>query len=359
MTRRRYVFSVPVGPEFTPRLRVTLLSLRAQAPLVRVALCDASDSDACKALADEFADIVEYRRHGPDAGQSAAINEGWREIDGDVYSWLNADDYLAPDALEKVDRIFADNREADVVYGQSLIIDEEDALIGLHPAVSPNIDDITRSNIVSQPSCFYRKAALDDVGVLNPDHHYVMDWDLWLRFYRAGKTFVYAPDVLSTVLWERGTKTSSLNRQRMSEIRALVASSGAPLTTAKTMIGFTLHHLSEYSIAGPLVKRLIGLKKTAAFKVPRTWKAIGDNREGAHIPIYWYGEDQPNAVRIVNADASVTDLPLHSEGADQKSSVRITKNSNTPVLHLLNDAPSGHAYLPEKIKLMTNSLPNK
>ena len=326
---------------------------------MRVALCDAGDNNACKALAEEFADIVEYRRHGPDDGQSAAINEGWRALDGDVYGWLNADDYLAPNALEKVDCLFTDNPKADIVYGQSLIIDEEDALIGLHPAVSPDISDITRSNIISQPSCFYRKTALDDVGVLKPHQHYVMDWDLWLRFYRAGKTFIYTPEVLSSVLWERGTKTSSLNSRRMAEIRALVASSGKPLTTAKTLLGFTLHHLSEYSIVAPLMKRLIGLRKSGAFQAHHVWKAIGDKREGAHIPIYWYGEEEPTAIRIVNADASVTDLPLRSENAHQEHSMRIIKSPNASFLHLSGNTPDNYARPFEKIMLMTNSVPSK
>lgn len=290
MPKLSFVFSVPLGPHFTPRLELTLSSLRQQKEManidIKVALCDVSNSDACKALADEYSDIVVYRRHGPDSGQSDAINEGWQAIpDGDVYSWLNADDYLSPTALKKVIDTFEADPEADLVFGQSLIIDEEDALIGLHPAVQEMSEDVTRSNPVSQPSCFYKKAALDEVGHLNVDQHYVMDWDLWLRFYRADKKFVYIPDILSCVLWEKGTKTSSWNNRRMAEIRQLVASSGKPIMTLKSMIGFTLHHFSEYSVFGPIVKRLIGLSVQNKAEPIRYWKSSGDKRIGAHIPL--------------------------------------------------------------------------
>ena len=161
---RTYVFSVPIGPAHIDRLPQTLKSLAAQSVPVKVALCDASGSAKCKAIADAFPDLIAYRRHGPDKGQSDAINEGWREVEGDVYSWLNADDYLAPDALDIVERAFDDNLQAEIVYGQSLILEEDGTYIGLHPAVSPDIDLITRSNIISQPSCFYKGDLIKALG---------------------------------------------------------------------------------------------------------------------------------------------------------------------------------------------------
>ncbi len=271
---RTYIFSVPIGPAHTDRLRQTLRSLAGQPVPVKVALCDASGSGVCESIADEFPDLIAYRRHGPDKGQSDAINEGWAALDGDVYSWLNADDHLAPNALGHVEQCFEDSPQADIAYGQSLIFEEDGTYIGLHPAVSPKIDLITQSNIISQPSCFYKKQLLDELGLVRPDLHYTMDWDLWVRFFKAGKRFAYTPEVLSSVLWERGTKTSSVNRERMSEIRRLTAQSHGPFDQMKTMIGFYMHYFSEYSRIAPFVSSLIGWRHTKKMRRQSYWLAV-------------------------------------------------------------------------------------
>ncbi|MEO9971919.1 MAG: glycosyltransferase [Hyphomonadaceae bacterium] len=271
---RTYVFSVPIGPAHVDRLLQTLKSLAAQPVPVKVALCDASGSAKCKAIADQFPDLIAYRRHGPDKGQSDAINEGWREIKGDIYSWLNADDYLAPNALAVVEQAFDTNPQADIVYGQSLILEQDGTYIGLHPAVGPNIDLISRSNIISQPSCFYKGELLEALGPVKQELDYTMDWELWVRFYKNGKTFVYTPETLSTVLWERGTKTSSVNQDRMREIRELTAQTHGPYVQLKTMTGFYLHYFSEYSALAPIVGKLIGWCQTRKMHRRSHWKAI-------------------------------------------------------------------------------------
>lgn len=273
---RTYVFSVPIGPAHIDRLADTLLSLAAQSVPVRVALCDASGSEACKEIADRFPDLIAYRRHGPDQGQSDAINEGWRSVEGDVYSWLNADDYLAPDALSIVEDLFEQNPEADLVYGQSLIVEEDGTYIGLHPAVSPQIDLITRSNIISQPSCFYKRALIEGPTPVRVELDYTMDWDLWVRFFNHGRRFVYTPETLSTVLWERGTKTSSVNKDRMREIRELTARNHGWYVQAKTMIGFYQHYLSEYSALAPLVSKIFGWRQTGRLQRTSCWVAQPD-----------------------------------------------------------------------------------
>ena len=330
---RTYVFSVPIGPAHIDRLPQTLKSLAAQSVPVKVALCDASGSAKCKAIADAFPDLIAYRRHGPDKGQSDAINEGWREVEGDVYSWLNADDYLAPDALDIVERAFDDNLQAEIVYGQSLILEEDGTYIGLHPAVSPDIDLITRSNIISQPSCFYKGDLIKALGPVRQELDYTMDWELWVRFFKANKRFAYTPEILSTVLWERGTKTSSVNRQRMSEIRKLTATSHSLYVQMKTMIGFYQHYLAEYSPFAPFFGRLIGLGQTGKARRRRYWQAIDAKTEmlGWSIKFYHFSEHPIRALkldllaaasgtvtvstavhRFENTKSIMLDLPLHA-----------------------------------------------
>ena len=246
-----FAFTIPSGPLFDPRAEVAFQSLSNQSgPNVEVvaAFCECSESLEAHELSDQHAGILRYRRHGPDHGQADAIQEGWNNIDGDVFGWLNVDDRLADNALQKVATTFLSSPEIDVVYGQSIIEDDNSSISNpsktLHPNVEAPSDLLYRSNIISQPSCFIRKSALERVGWLNRSLHYTMDWDLWVRLLENGAHFNYIDDVLSIVYYGRKTKTGELNLKRVKEIWKITRRNSSYFVSAKTLIGFTRQHFS-------------------------------------------------------------------------------------------------------------------
>src|SRR6266566_3189808 len=52
----------------------------------------------------------------PDNGQTDALNKGFALASGDCLGWLNADDWLVPEAVEHVVETFAANPEVGWVY---------------------------------------------------------------------------------------------------------------------------------------------------------------------------------------------------------------------------------------------------
>jgi len=59
----------------------------------------------------------------PDKGQTDSINQGLRIARGEYVCHLCADDVLEPNALELVARAFAENPDADVVYGDGCFLE--------------------------------------------------------------------------------------------------------------------------------------------------------------------------------------------------------------------------------------------
>lgn len=284
---------------------------------MRVAFCDAGGSPEARAAGDEFAQMLAYRRHGPDGGQSAAINEGWRNLDADIFGWLNADDYLAPEALAHVAKIFQEREDVDVVYGQSLILDDDFSIGGLHPAVDEHIELIGRHNLISQPSCFYRRRALESAGYLDERLDYTMDWDLWARLYFAGAKFLHTPQILSSVLWEKGTKTSGLPARRMREIVELAGRYENGFVVAKTAIGFTLHHLFEYSAAVPMLTGFRRLFRGTSAARANIWRADATSPAMARIPVYHFLDSD---IRCVSVDlGSGSDATVELNGVKMEA----------------------------------------
>lgn len=216
-----FAAAVPVGAwhEALPR---ALASLARQDVQLEIALLDASCDPRVVEAADESGLSFAYRRHGPDDGQSAAIMEGWSRTRSDVVFWLNADDRLTTGALHRVAQTFLACPSADLVFGGSHFVNAAGERVGYHEQVADISPLLLRSNVISQPSCFARRACVDQVGGVNPNLHYVMDWDLWVRLYAAGARFVRIEDMLSEVFMGDGTKTADLTPRRLAEIFSLV-----------------------------------------------------------------------------------------------------------------------------------------
>lgn len=264
MTSPTFAITIPIGPQPSKWLDWTLRSLSTQHVETRLAICSVNESADLKERLKPYANQIAYERFGPDAGQSDAINEGWKAVEADIYGWLNDDDCLAPGTLDKVAKIFSDHPDIDVVFGDTVLV-ENDRFTRLHPGPRKVDDTLYRDNLISQPSCFVRKDTLFDVGLLENDRHYTMDWDLWVRLYKAGKGFHYLQETLSLVRHYAETKTASLNVQRLSEIFGIVRENSGWRHALHTAFNFSIFHLAEY---GPF-KTIFGMVKARFCEPPK------------------------------------------------------------------------------------------
>lgn len=117
----------------------------------------------------------------PDRGQSDALNKGFRMAKGEVIGWLNADDTYNPGAVSAAVRHLMAEPEVAVVYSHCNIIDEHDRVTGRIVAPPFDLAHDLLAHMLPQPTAFFRASALAHVGYVNPDLHYVMDRDLFMR----------------------------------------------------------------------------------------------------------------------------------------------------------------------------------
>jgi len=239
-----FAAAIPIGTwhDFLPQ---ALESLAMQTPPLTVAFLDASGdprvAEAARSSGIEFA----YWRTGPDHGQSAAIAEGWGHTESDFVFWLNADDRLAPDALDFVRTALDTDPDLDVVYGLTDFIDISGEVIETHDQVDRISPLILRSNIISQPSCFVRRSAMTTVGGVDPDLQFVMDWDLWVRLYKAGARFEMLPQTLSSAYMGDGTKTHQVSMRRLQEVFRLVNRNKGVWSATKSTLSLAAETLSR------------------------------------------------------------------------------------------------------------------
>ncbi len=142
----------------------------------------------------------------PDAGQSSAINKGWRLTQGEIIGWLNSDDLLVPAALERVSAFFAERPEVDFAYGDCDLIDEPGQVTGAYPVQPYDYQRLLFENYLPQPATFIRRRLLEEVGWLDERLDFVMDYDYWLRsgVHHAG---AYLPSRLAALRLHKSAKS--------------------------------------------------------------------------------------------------------------------------------------------------------
>lgn len=237
--------SIPIGA-WSPYLRACLSSIALQQnENVFVAILDASLDQRVKEDIKLSGLRTSYERFGKDLGQSAAIDEGWSNTQSDLIGWLNVDDFLLPNTIQLIFQKFEDHPAAAAVFGQSTV-SIEGAIAGLHPAVRPMSDLIMRTNIVSQPSCFMRRSAIEAIGGINVTLTYTMDWDLWVRLYQNGWSFRYIDQVFSHVTLARDTKTAALNVERFLEFAKILLRTQPIWSVAKGIIAMARQNFGTY-----------------------------------------------------------------------------------------------------------------
>lgn len=287
-----------------------LASLAAQSWPVRVALLDATPDDSVQAAAEPWRTMIAWGYHRADGGQSAAINAGWRALDGEILAWLNADDLLFPDSLEIAGRIFAAEPDTDVVYGHAVHLTWDGRFIEYFPAISDRPEDLRTGCCIVQPSCFVRRRAVERAGWLDEDRHYTMDWDLWCRLLDGGARFRFVDRPLSLVRLHAATKTASGRDRRFREIAEIARRHHSPLGAGLVEWRFRAGHLAAGSAAWGAVRAVV-----RALRPPRTLFGLetGTNRmRGACVVhLAWLRETLPAAL-MIEAEGAVTTARLEN-----------------------------------------------
>lgn len=155
---------------------------------------------------------------GKDGGQAEAINRGFRAAGGEVIAWLNSDDYYDANILGAVAAYFDSHPECMMLYGDISYVSRDRRFLYSLTGDTITYAALVRSpDIVRQPSFFWRKSILEEVGYLDEGLHLVMDFDFILRIARRHSPH-YLKKNLSFFRWYEQSKTASRQRRQVLEL---------------------------------------------------------------------------------------------------------------------------------------------
>jgi len=170
----------------------TIVSILEQDyPRLEVIIIDGGSTDNSVEIIKKYEKDLSYWISEPDTGQSNALNKGFRRARGDLLTWLNSDDVLLPGALDAVARAYEANPESEWFAGKCMWMDPDGRIIKCGCGLNWN-SLLPRMGVLEAggPSGFFTKNLLERAGYVNEDFHYMMDTELWWRFYsKCGATY--------------------------------------------------------------------------------------------------------------------------------------------------------------------------
>ena len=180
-------------------------------PDLEYIIVDGGSKDQTLDVIEKYAAWLAYWESKPDKGQAHAINKGFRKATGEIIAWINSDDSYIEAALAKVALFFLANPLFQSIYGDIQTIDSESKAlkeIRSHPRF--DLAKLFGWMRCPQPACFWRRAALIEIGSLNESMHFVFDLEFWIRIGLKYET-AHIDVTLANLRLHENTKTSTKN----------------------------------------------------------------------------------------------------------------------------------------------------
>ena len=148
---------------------------------------DGASTDKSVEIIEKYKDKLAWWVSEKDTGQGDAINKGLARATGDIIAWLNSDDYYLPGTISAVVKIFEENPDVVMVYGDMLAVDEHGRTMNVLKYKQLSLQDLLCFQIIGQPSVFFRREVLEKTGGLDTTFHFLLDHHLWIRIAQHGK----------------------------------------------------------------------------------------------------------------------------------------------------------------------------
>jgi glycosyltransferase involved in cell wall biosynthesis len=218
---------------------------------------DGGSNDSTLDIIEKYRDKIDYFVSEPDKGISDAFNKGIQAATGDIIGIINSDDFMMPDALQKV----ADNYEegVDIYRGYTLVWNEKrNTKTYLYPnhhfAIPPCRAVICHESSFITPGMYKR------VGLYKVDYKYEMDLDLFVRLYKIKELRVKMIDVCVMTFRTGGTSSASASTMKSERIRLIKENGG----NQWQVIEFLAYHQIKYMVKiaywtiSKLFKKILG-----------------------------------------------------------------------------------------------------
>ena len=192
---------------------------------------DGGSTDGSQGIIEQYPADVSYTVSERDKGVYDAQNKGLEKATGDYVLVLNAGDELADSLVLR--RIFSENQEADIVYGNMVIVHPDGRRENGSMPASIDMDHMMRDTLW-HPVSFVKLSFLQKIGFYDTSYKIVADYDWFLRAIFKHKATLHYINTPVSIFYLGGLSSLSENTEkiRVERLRSQTAVFGAEKTNA-------------------------------------------------------------------------------------------------------------------------------
>lgn len=207
-------------------IRDAIESVLAQTrPVDETVVVEDGTDDGTAAIVDEYADRGVRYIHQENQGCAGARNTGIRATTGTYVAVLDADDVWLPEKTAQQLAVMAGEPNVVIAAGNKIWWDiDEDTRRPFYYSERERAAvkrEIFVNNPIGNPSMtLIRRAALDQVGLFDPEATYGDDWECWMRLLEVGDAAFHKEPVI-VYRWHSSNISQRNQVERMAFLKAL------------------------------------------------------------------------------------------------------------------------------------------
>jgi glycosyltransferase involved in cell wall biosynthesis len=201
-------------------IEATIKSVLAQNyPNLEYFIFDGGSTDNTVDVIKKYDKHITHWESKTDRGQSHAINKGFKAASGEIIGWLNSDDLFHPNTLHRVANYFKDKNYRKIIYGEgTYLLDKYQLSIKNTTARLSQKHPISLCDFIIQPSTFWGRIVVEEVGELEEDLHYGFDWDWFIKAHNKNIPFQMVRESFSVYRIHAEHKSSAGGDKRIKEL---------------------------------------------------------------------------------------------------------------------------------------------
>ena len=190
---------------------------------IELIIVDGLSSDGTHEIIERYRKYVNIYVCEKDNSMYEAVNKGMRLASGNIFCYINSDDLLEKDAIEKIVGIFISNLDIDLIYGDLHHINEVGVILFTKKYPKFNLKRFINSSYstIGQPASFWRAELFKKLKGFNESYKMASDFDFYIRAGISGK-IVYINSVLASHRLHKNSLTNTseaLSRLEVNKIK--------------------------------------------------------------------------------------------------------------------------------------------
>lgn len=230
-------------------------------PNLEYIIIDGGSTDNSVEVIKKYEAHFTYWVSEKDKGQPNAINKGLTLCTGDIFNWLNSDDYLEPGSLFQIAEAFADEQVKMVAGKVRNFSTSEEEIIPNQKLSAKGLMCWEPGVKFVQPGVWMRRVLIEQCGGIDEQFHYAFDWDLYIRYLYHFPQIKELDNLLVHFRLHENSKTQSMIERFSMEERKIIEK---------------IYTLEDYPL----------LKDTCLYKIQKTnWTAFLSDLSNNNMPL--------------------------------------------------------------------------